>query len=82
MNSEKAQIGVFLTLEEPTKPMRDEAMAAGCYEHKLMGRSYNCIQIVTIKEMIEEKKRLDMPLSLQVLKSAKQKSGQIQEQIL
>jgi len=80
-NSEKAQIGVFLTLEEPTKPMREEAMAAGCYEHKLMGRSYNRIQIVTIREMIEEKKRLDMPLSLQVLKSAKQKSGQIQEQL-
>ncbi len=81
MNSEKAQIGVFLTLEEPTKPMREEAMAAGYYEHKLMGRSYNRIQIVTIREIIEEKKRLDMPLSLQVLKSAKPKSGQIQDQL-
>jgi len=82
MNSEKAQIGVFLTLEEPTKPMRDEAMEAGCYEHKLMGRSYNRIQIVTIREMIEENKRLDMPSGLEVLKSAKQKSGQFQEQLL
>ncbi len=57
-------------------------MAAGCYEHKLMGRSYNRIQIVTIREMIEENKRLDMPLGLEVLKSAKQKSGQIQEQLI
>ncbi len=82
MNSEKAQIGVFLTLEDPTKPMREEAMAAGMYEHKLMGRSYNRIQIVTVKEIIEEKKRLDMPLSLEVLKSAKPKSGQMQVQIM
>ncbi len=81
-NSENAQIGIFLTLEEPTQPMRQAAMSAGNYEHKLMGRSYNRIQIVTIKEIIEEKKRLDMPLSLEVLKSAKPKSGQIQEQIL
>ena len=81
MNREKAQTGIFLTLEEPTKPMREEAMAAGMYEHKLMGRAYNRIQIVTIREIIEEKKRLDMPLSLEVLKSAKPKSGQMQGQI-
>ncbi len=80
-DDENAQIGIFLTLEEPTKPMREEAMAAGMYEHKLMGRSYNRIQIVTIREIIEEKKRLDMPLSLEVLKSAKPKSGQMQGQI-
>ncbi|OQX24036.1 MAG: site-specific DNA-methyltransferase, partial [Desulfobacteraceae bacterium IS3] len=81
MNSENARIGIFLTLEEPTKAMREEAMAAGCYEHKLMGRAYNRIQIVTVKEMIEAAIRLDMPLSLEVLKSAKPKSGQIQEQL-
>jgi len=80
-DDENAQIGIFLTLEEPTKPMRDAAMAAGMYEHKLMGRSYNRVQIVTIREIIEEKKRLDMPLSLEVLKSAKPKSGQMQGQI-
>jgi len=78
---EKAEIGVFLTLEEPTKPMRESAMSAGVYEHSLMGRSYPRIQIVTVREMIEEKKRLEMPLSLEVLKSAKKKSGQVQGNI-
>jgi len=80
-DDENAKIGIFLTLEEPTPRMREAAMAAGMYEHPLMGKSYNRIQIVTIREIIEEKKRLDLPLSLEVLKSAKAKSGQIQKQI-
>ena len=32
---ESAAIGVFLTLEEPTKPMRDEAATAGAYHSEL-----------------------------------------------
>jgi hypothetical protein len=37
--------------------------------HRLMGRDYEKIQIVTIREMLENgKKRLDMPLSFEVLK--------------
>jgi len=81
-DDEKAQMGIFLTLEEPTDDMRKAAMAAGMYEHKLMGRPYNKIQIVTVREIIEEKKRLEMPLEgREVLKSAKLKSGQIQEKI-
>jgi site-specific DNA-methyltransferase (adenine-specific) len=75
MEREKAPIGVLITLEEPTRPMREEAAAAGLYEHSLMGRSYNRIQIVTVKEMIEQNKRLEMPLSLEVLKSAAANTG-------
>jgi site-specific DNA-methyltransferase (adenine-specific) len=70
MERENAQIAILLTLEEPTKPMREEAAAAGLYEHKLMGRSYNRIQIVTVQEIIEQEKRLEMPLSIEVVKSA------------
>jgi len=81
MNSAEAKMGVFLTLEEPTEPMRKEAAAAGMYEHPLMGKSYPRVQIVTVREIIEEKKRADLPLGLEVLKSAKAKSGQSQKQI-
>jgi hypothetical protein len=39
--------------------MRSEAKMAGSYHHDLMGRDYDKIQIVTIKEMLENgKKRL------------------------
>jgi site-specific DNA-methyltransferase (adenine-specific) len=77
---EGAEIGVFLTLQPPTQGMIDEVNAAGIYEHKLMGRSYNTIQIVTIKEIIEGNKRLEMPLTHIVLKEAEKHTAS--EQLL
>jgi site-specific DNA-methyltransferase (adenine-specific) len=54
---EKAQIGVYITLEEPTKPMKDEAIAAGFYEPVFFpGNYYPKIQIVTIQELLDGKK--------------------------
>lgn len=70
MTREKAAMSIFITLQEPTSNMKDEAIACGIYQHKVMGRAYPCIQIVTIREILEENKRLDIPLSLEVLKSA------------
>jgi len=35
VNNQKAAGGILLTLEEPTKPMRDEAVGAGRYDSKL-----------------------------------------------
>lgn len=67
---ENAALAVFLSLEEPTKPMRDEALAAGIYRHELLNRDYPRIQIVTVREMIEDGRRIDLPLSVEVLKSA------------
>ncbi|MDR1850457.1 MAG: restriction endonuclease, partial [Zoogloeaceae bacterium] len=43
-----AEIGILITLDEPTKPMRDEALAAGKYKHPLLNREYARIQIVTV----------------------------------
>jgi DNA modification methylase len=68
---EGAELAVFITLEESTKAMREEANAAGFYTHALMNRSYPRIQIVTVKEMIELHKYLDIPMSLEVLKKAR-----------
>ena len=67
---ENAALAVFITLEDSTKPMRDEALAAGVYHHGLLNRDYPRIQIVTVREMIEDSKQIDLPLSLDVLKSA------------
>lgn len=55
--------------------MTKEAKQCGLYHHEAMGRDYPCIQIITIKEIIESKKRLDVPLSLEVLKTAERKSN-------
>lgn len=50
LDREKAPIGVFLTLEPPTKPMEAEAAAAGFFE--LGGRRYPRVQVLTIADVI------------------------------
>ncbi len=50
---EKAQIGVFITLTEPTKPMLTEAVKEGFYE-SLYGQ-YPCLQILTVEELLNGK---------------------------
>ncbi|MBK1640395.1 site-specific DNA-methyltransferase [Chromatium okenii] len=67
---EQAVMAILITLEEPTKPMRDEALAAGRYHHALLQRDYPRIQIVTVREMIEDQCRADLPLNLEVLANA------------
>ncbi len=57
---EEAQIGVFITLREPTKPMKTEAVSSGYYKSPL-GHNYPKIQILTIQELLEGK-RIDYPV--------------------
>jgi len=54
LEREKAQIGVFITLEEPTRPMIEEAVTAGFYEPEhFPGNQYPRMQILTIGELLE-----------------------------
>ncbi len=73
---EGAELAVLLTLQPPTEGMKTEANASGIYEHKLMSRNYPRIQIVTIAEVVEQHKRLDIPMSLEVLKKAQAAASQ------
>ncbi len=50
--------------------MIKDANAAGSYHHAMMGRSYDKIEIVTVKDIIEKGVRLSIPTSLEVLKAA------------
>jgi DNA modification methylase len=80
---EKAQMGVFITLEEPTKPMRAEAAQAGFYHSEVWNRDYPRIQILTIAELLEGK-GIDMPPMRQVsqtFKRAKKESPKNGEQM-
>jgi site-specific DNA-methyltransferase (adenine-specific) len=49
---DKAAIGVFLTLEPATEPMKREAAVAGFYHSALWGRDYPRIQILTIEALL------------------------------
>jgi hypothetical protein len=70
MTLENASIAIFITLENPTKDMLKTAKSAGFYQNKLMTHSCDKIQIVTVKEIIENKQRFTMTLAFEVLKSA------------
>lgn len=70
MARENAQLGVFLTLEEPTEPMRQEANSAGTFFHPLMQKNYPTIAIVPVREIVENNARLEMPISHVLTKKA------------
>lgn len=67
MSREKAEVGVLICMDLPTKAMRDEITAAGKYVHPTIGREYDRLQVVTIAEMFPDAKngrparRLDLP---------------------
>ena len=50
---EKADLGLFITLEEPTRDMRTEAASAGFYHSDIWQRDYPRMQIRTISELLE-----------------------------
>lgn len=55
IDREKADIGIFITLESPTKPMETEAVSQGFYRSPL-GKDYAKMQILTIEELLKHKK--------------------------
>lgn len=62
-DKERAPIGLFLTLEQPTKPMIKEAASAGFYPHPLIpDKRFPRIQILTVRDLFEGK-RPDLPHS-------------------
>lgn len=62
METHGAAMGVFITLEEPTGPMKQEAAIAGRYHSKVSGKDYPRLQIPTIRELLEEHRKPDLPL--------------------
>jgi len=76
IDREQASIGVFITLNEPTKPMKTEAIELGFYEAP-DGSKYPKMQIFTIRELLDGKK-IDYPpyISDVTHKKAQRKSMQ------
>jgi DNA modification methylase len=65
-----AELAVLITYEEPTKPMKEKAKAAGTYTHELTGRICDRISIITVEAMIEKGVRLDLPQDFAAFKAA------------
>ena len=64
MEREKADAGIFITLEKPTKPMQSEAVDTGFFTTSITGKvEFPKIQILTIEELLRGKKP-DLPQGL------------------
>jgi DNA modification methylase len=58
LDREKAQIGVVISFQEPTQPMRAEAASAGFY--KSLWGHHPRVQLLTVAELLDGA-RIDMP---------------------
>lgn len=76
---ERAQLGAFITLEEPTSSMRMEAREAGFYYHETLERRLDRVQIVTVKEIIEQERRIEVPLNYRTLRAGAFDSSSAQQ---
>jgi site-specific DNA-methyltransferase (adenine-specific) len=61
LQREKAEIGVYISFEEPTKPMQKEAAEAGFYT-SVDGSRYPRVQLLSIKDLLEGNKRVERPM--------------------
>ena len=81
MAREGAELGVLITLQEPTRPMLAEAAATGTYTHPLYSRRQEPrIRLVTVRDIVEHQARLDLPTTQKVLKEAQVANQRIEDQ--
>ena len=79
MEREKAEMGLFISLEEPTREMRTEAFSAGSYRSELWQRSYPRLQIRTVGELLAGE-GFQMPYHPSMYSPAKRDSSSTGEQ--
>lgn len=75
IDRDEAVIGIFITLENPSRDMTTEATTKGYYEYPFNQKKYPKIQILTIEDLLSDKKP-QLPPSAEIFKKAKKDSGQ------
>lgn len=63
IQSQKAAMGVFVSMKEPTKAMAEAANHSGIYGHPRDGKSYPKVQIITVADLLGGK-RPKLPVTL------------------
>ncbi len=79
IDRENAAIGVYVTLEPPTRPMITEAVEKGFYHSPGWNRDYPRLQIITVEEILAGK-QVDMPPTGITFKQAGKLSGTARDQ--
>ena len=80
MEREQAKLGIFLTLNKPTREMEKEAAAAGIYETG--GQKISRIQILTAAEVIDDRRPQTPFGHTESLKKASRETGEEQGELL
>jgi site-specific DNA-methyltransferase (adenine-specific) len=62
MERHGAVMGLFVALEEPSKPMLLNAAEAGYYHSELSGKDYPRVEVITIRQLLDEGKKPNLPL--------------------
>lgn len=65
IDREKAAIGVLISMQEPTGPMKTEAATAGFYQNETWRKQYQRVQLLTIEDLFAGK-TIEMPPIRQV----------------
>lgn len=79
LNREKAEIGVLISLQEPTQNMRKEAASAGFYKAP-WGKDYPRLQLLTIADLLSGK-TVDFPRENVTFKKAPKAERPDKEQL-
>src|SRR5205823_14229925 len=69
IDREQAAIGVFITLEKPSRDMTTEAVGKGFYHSPGWNKDYPRLQILTIEDLLSGK-QLEMPQTSITFKQA------------
>jgi DNA modification methylase len=75
VNNQKFAAGILITLEKPTRPMREEAADAGRYRSNLWhDKDYPKIQILTVEGLLGGQERVEAPPQLNPFTKARREA--------
>ena len=79
IDRENAAIGVFVTLEPPTGPMRKEADGKGFYHSPGWNKDYPRLQILTVEQILAGK-QIELPPNIDTFKKAQKMVADSEDQ--
>jgi hypothetical protein len=80
IQSQRAAMGIFICMQPSSKGMADAANHSGLYQHPRDGKSYPRVQIITVEELLDDK-RPKLPATLLPYFQAQKRSSSGDEQL-
>jgi len=81
VESQRAAMGIFVSMNTPTKGMLEAANHSGAYNHPANGQRFPKVQIITVQDLLDDKKP-NMPTALLPYFQAQRRYGDDQTEKL